>query len=169
MSKKLPQKDFRWMNREQLDSLNILDYDDNGDDGLVLEVDLLYPQHLFEKHQDLPLAPDNIEITKDMLYPETENFLDKHNIKFITQKRLAPNFLPKKKYVVHASCLKFYVEQGLIVEHIHRGVIFKQSHWLKPYIDMNTAKRQQATSEFEKSFYKLLVIFVIIKNLLFNI
>jgi hypothetical protein len=34
--------------------------------------------------------------------------------------------------------------------------VFDQEAWLKPFIDFNTAKRQRATTDFEKDFFKLL-------------
>src|SRR5207253_3148637 len=33
---------------------------------------------------------------------------------------------------------------------------FNQKPWMKQYIDFNTLKRQQCTTEFEKAFFKLL-------------
>ena len=39
---------------------------------------------------------------------------------------------------------------------IHRTLSFKQSNWLKTYVDFNTKKRQGRPDEFNKSLYKLL-------------
>ena len=103
------------------------------------------------------MAPDVLEITHSMLSEEVKDFYKNNNIRYSTQKRLAPNFYSKTKYVVHISNLKFYMEQGLLVNKIRRGIKFIQSEWLKPYIELNTRKRMEATSDFEKDFFKLLV------------
>ena len=112
---------------------------------------------MFEHHKDQPLAPEVIEITDSMLNQEIKEYFEKNKLKYTTQSRLAPNFYKKVKYVVHISNLKFYMEQGLIIDKIHRGVKFIQSKWLKPYIDLNVRKRMIAESDFEKEFFKLLV------------
>jgi len=39
---------------------------------------------------------------------------------------------------------------------VHRVLQFEQSAWMKPYIDFNTEKRRQATTEFERDLYKLM-------------
>ena len=52
--------------------------------------------------------------------------------------------------------LKFYVRHGMIVDKVHDIISFKQSRWLKKYINFNRQKRNQAVNDFEKDFYKLL-------------
>ena len=40
---------------------------------------------------------------------------------------------------------------------VHRILKFKQSNWLKEYIEFNTEKRKRSTDEFNKSFFKMLL------------
>ena len=70
--------------------------------------------------------------------------------------KLVPNLYYKKKYVIHVKALAQAIDHGLVIERIHRAIEFKQSAWMKEYIDFNTRLRTAAKNDFEKDFYKLM-------------
>ena len=42
------------------------------------------------------------------------------------------------------------------VDKVHEMISFKQRKWLEKYINFNTQKKNQAVTDFEKDFHKLL-------------
>ena len=80
---------------------------------------------------------------------------------FPGQHVLTEKFIPnlnddKTKYVTHYVNLKLYIHLGMKLKLVYRVLQFDQSPWMKPYTDFNTDKRRQATTDFERDFYKLL-------------
>ena len=121
MSESLPTHGFKWMNKNELETW--------AKHSCVLEVDLACPKHLHNLLNDYPLAPERIKVNK----------VDK----------LIPNMQNKKNYVIHYENLKQYLSLGLKLTHIHRGIKFKESPWLKKYITLNTDLRTKAKNDFE--------------------
>ena len=70
--------------------------------------------------------------------------------------KLVLNVMDKKKYVLHISELKFYLQHGLSLRKVHRAISFKQANFLKPFIEFNTEKRKNAKNDFEKDLFKLM-------------
>ena len=62
----------------------------------------------------------------------------------------------KKRYIIHIRALDQALKHGLVLECIHRVIEFKQSAWMKEYIDFNSKLRTAAANDFEKDFYKLM-------------
>ena len=81
---------------------------------------------------------------------------EENNIKVGVYTKLIPNLMPKNNYTVHYRNLKQYLSKGLALKKVHRILEFKQSDWMKPYINFNTQKRKEATNEADKTLFKLL-------------
>ena len=136
MMQHLPYGGLQWV-----DNINRPDFyvvPDDNDIGYIIECDIEIPLHLHEEHKDLPFCPEQ------MTPPNSK------------VKKLLTTLYNKKNYVCHYRTLIQARKNGLIVKKIHRALQFKQSPWLKSYIELNTEKRTAAQNEFEKNFFKLL-------------
>ena len=156
MSQYLPTGGFRWLTQKQIDEIEIFKYKEDSDKGLILEVDLEYPEGLHDLHNDYPLAPEKVKVANSMLSKYCKNIAEKHNISTGTVHKLIPTLANKEKYVLHYRNLQLYTSLGLKITKVHRVLQFKQSPWLKEYIDFNTEKRKNANNAFEKNFFKLM-------------
>ena len=130
--------------------------EENSSIGYILEVDIEYPSELHKLHNNYPLAPERLEINQNMLSKYCCNIADKYGIKIGGVDKLVPNLGNKSKYVVHYRYLQLYLSLGMKLTKIHRILKFKQSDWLKKYIDFNIDKRENAANSFEKDFFELM-------------
>ena len=71
--------------------------------------------------------------------------------------KVVPNLGDKTKFVLHYRNLQLYLSLGMKLTKIYRVLRFKQSDWMKKYIDFNTKKRTNAANSFEKDFLKLII------------
>jgi len=151
MSQPLPYKDFKCIDPEEIILDNYHEYK-----GIILEVDLEYPEELHDLQNDYPCAPEKILVTDQMLSDYCRNIKNLHENSSGNVSKLIPTLNSKKKYVLHYRNLKLYLDLGLRLTKIHRVLEFKQRTWLKSYIDFNTEMRKDAKNSFEKDFFKLM-------------
>ena len=85
--KKLPTGNFRWLSESEIEEFTQEKISElvNKSKGYVLEVDVKYPQHLHEYHNDLPFMPESMKIKK--------------------VEKLTPNLNDKIKYVINIEAL----------------------------------------------------------------
>ena len=156
MSQYLPTGNFRWLTKEQIKKTNLANYSEEHDEGLLLEVDLDYPQELHDLHNDYPLAPEKLKVNKNMLSDYCQKISEKFNISSGQVHKLIITLNKKEKYILHYRNLQLYLSLGLKLKKVHRVLQFNQSPWLKKYIDFNTNKRTLSKNDFEKNFFKLM-------------
>ena len=68
----LPTGSFRWLTEKEINKIDLAKYKEDSKKGVILEVDLKYPQELHDLHNDYPLAPEKMKVTKEMLSPYCE-------------------------------------------------------------------------------------------------
>lgn len=136
----LPYGGFEWVKDPSLINTNtILEYKFEQDVGYIFEVDLDYPAEIHDSHNDLPFCVENI------IPPNSKS----------KQYKLITNLNNKEKYVIHYMNLQQALQNGLKLTRIHRILQFAQKAWLKPYIMLNTEKRNLAISKAARDYYKL--------------
>ena len=156
MSEPLPTGNFKWMTDKEIKRIDLGKYKKDGKKGLILEVDLEYPQELHDLHNDYPLAPEKVKVFSGMLSEYCKKIADKYKISIGLVNKLIPTLRDKKEYVLHYRNLQLYLDLGLKIKKVHRVLKFNQSPWLKQYINFNTKKRKHAKNSFEKDFFKLM-------------
>ena len=136
MSQKLPVDGFKWEKTiSKFDEDFIKNYDEESDEGYILEVDVEYPKNLHDLHSDLPFLPERMKINKCS--------------------KVVCNLYDKNNYVVHIRSLKQALDHRVILKKVHRVIQFNEEAWLKEYIEMNTELRK-AKNDFRKDFFKLM-------------
>ena len=170
MGQMLPLKDFRWLDDAEVENFDVASMvSERGRTGYILEVDLDYPEHLHDKHCSFPLAPVEKWIEEKDLSPYSKKCRRQiwereqggggggKKYKEHGAGKLTATLEPRKNYLVHGLNLKFYLEQGLLLKKIHRIIAFTQADFIKPYIAYCTMRRKNATTETEKTYWKLIV------------
>ena len=112
---------------------------------------------MHELHNDYPLVPEKLSVTNDELSKYCKEIADEYDIKICNVKKLIPNLGNKTKYVLRCRNLRLYWPLGMKLTKIQRVLKFRQSDWMKKYIDFNTEKRKNTANDFEKDFFKLMI------------
>ena len=105
---------------------------------------------------DYPLAPEKLEISQNILSKYCSYIVDEYGIRVGSANKLVPNLCNKTKYVVRYRDLQLYLSLVIKLAKVHKILKFKQSDWLKKYINFNTDKRKNAANGFEENFFKLM-------------
>ena len=77
-----------------------MDYNEKGDDRYFPEVDVQYPEKLYDLHNDLPFLPERRKIEKI--------------------EKLAFNLHDKTEYAIYIRKLKKTFNHGLVLKKVHK-------------------------------------------------
>ena len=109
MSQYLPTCRFRWMTDNEIQKIDLGKYEADSKKGLILEVDLEYPQELHDLHNGCPVAPEKLNVSNDMLSEYCKKIAERYNISIGLVRKLIPMLKDEKEYVLHYWNLQLYV------------------------------------------------------------
>ena len=151
-----PERNFQFLSENEVSDFDVNVPQVEDEKGFILEVDLHYPSELHELHNDYPLAPERLVVTKEMISEYGKHLSEKLGLKFSKIEKLVPNFYDKKEYVLHIRNLQLYISLGMRCTKIHRILEFNQSRWLA-----HTSKKHAVESSshlrVRERFFKLLI------------
>lgn len=154
----LPISEYVFLTKQEIRTFRLSQITSDCNIGYILEVDLEYPPKLHVHHSSFPLAPHHIDINWNTLSPFSKQcHTHLNNSNQYKARKLTSTFLPRKNYVCHGRNLVFYLDLGLKLTKIHSIIQFRQSTFLKPYIDYCTDMRASSNSDFQKRMWKLFV------------
>ena len=124
MSKRLPVDGFKWVDDLSMFTEDFIkSYDEEGDVGYLLVVDVKYSIKVRMSHKYLPFLPEKMKINKCS--------------------KLVSNLNDKENYSIHIVALKPALNHGLLLKKVHSAISFRQEAWLKPYIDFSTELKKK--------------------------
>ena len=169
MSQKLPLDGYKRNDIKTFTSGFLKNYEADGDEGYLLEVDVECPKDLLRAHADPSFLPERRykipKKHKKIGYSsiECKEYDDKvkkdiakahkkvYKASKITHEpeiKLVATVQDKKKYVCHISTLKMALNHGLKLQNVYRAIKFNQSAWL---IDKNTNLRKGAKNDLKRT------------------
>ena len=165
----LPTHGFRWIEYDsdlwekiQADPTSFFKNYDNdvnkpATTGFTVEVDLSFPPDIHDKLKGLTPVPYKRTVQFDELSPEQQEMFKNLNLgdTAMATPRLVTDLYPKKNYVVHYRVLKLYLDLGVKLDKVHKGIMYNQSDVLKCYMLRLAKNREQAKTTFEKDLWKL--------------
>ena len=89
------------LQRKKINTIDLAKYKEDSKEGVILEVDLQYPQESRNIQNDYPVAPEKIQVTKEMLSSYCESIREKFHISIGQVHELIPTLNKKAKYVLH--------------------------------------------------------------------
>ena len=155
MSQYLPVGNFSWL-RNMLTEEQIKSWRPDRKRGFILEVDLEYPPGLHDEHNAYPLAPEIAQVPEEWMSPYQQALARELNLGKDKTQKLLLTLRDKESYVLHYRNLQLYLSLGMKLKRVRNVLAFDQKDWMKSYISLNTELRKQATSTFEKNFFKLM-------------
>ena len=127
--------------------------------GYIVEVTSIISKKLHDFFADYPLFPSREVVDIGAMSNEQVDILVNLGINTLPKMpKLLQTLHPKECYVLHYLTLKLYHELGMKKTNLRKVFQFRQSHWMAPFVDLNTRLRKAAVNKIQENFSKLIIV-----------
>ena len=109
-------------------------------------VDIETPEHLKKKFSEMTPIFKNVEIQRQDVGEHMQTFAEEHDIMSSPRRPLIGSY-KGEKILLGTPLLKFYLEEGLTVTHVHRAIQWISSTWLQPVADFVSNSRRASDAD----------------------
>ena len=109
-------------------------------------MDIETPPHLKDKFSEMTLIFKNVEIRRSEVGPHMPAFAEQHDIMSTPRRALIGSY-KGDKILLGTPLLKFYLDEGLVVTRVHRGVQWCSHPLLEPFPDFVSTPRRAADAD----------------------
>lgn len=161
MCQYLPSSDYKFVSSDLHFNFTkdyILSLSATADVGYFITVDLHFPKNIHDQLKDYPLAPVKQVVDECKISRYSRSILDRSESAHDGRsEKLLCTLENRIKYTVHYRLLQLYLKLGAEITQIYHIMHFRQTPWMKDFVDDQTHKRKNATSESKKDTFKLTV------------
>jgi len=73
------------------------------------------------------------------------------------QTKFIPHLGDRKNYTTHFRNLQYLLQKAMKLKKINSVVLFTQKLWLRDFVKVNSELRKNASNEFDRGLYKLMI------------
>jgi hypothetical protein len=172
MCQPLPIGDYMWVEDIEAAYLDALQLTNESTHGYLLEIDAVFPTEFHDRLNELPPMPVRRVIQPNEWSESHQRSLaDQLNLQTSGVPKLICDLHEKKNYILHHCTLQMYVSLGVKITKINRVLRFRQSLFLKQFIDFNTSKRNEAKNKMNmlaEAFWKIFINSYVLANISFS-
>jgi len=161
MCSPLPVGDIKRLTPREMDEflkVGIMNHATDGDTGYWLHLDTRdIAEDVARATDEFPLCLTHMNITEDVLSPHSQRLLEGEGRKLAKKNRkLVASHRGLKDHLISLDLLQLLTSLGLEIQCIHGIYSYRQSQYLKPFIERNVNQRSQETCKIKSRIFKLM-------------
>ena len=153
----LPWQAFEVMSNDEIEKFDFLNCPKDTGIGYIFVIDFSYPESIHDLLSDLPFPPERRQVSVSLLSEVQLAHASKYRGSYkLESEYLLSTLLSKTNATHYYKMISFMLSKGIVIDRVHTGIKFTEKPIFKSYIQYNLEKRNNAKTELDRRWYKLI-------------